>query len=85
MEVEERRWEASLQAHAGKQKANDKKSYSTRALRNSTRLTKTSPKSEVGRGQREMEVLKSRTAVQVQRLRSAGSGKGTPEGDKVRS
>ncbi len=72
-----------IQTRAGKVKAKDKKRCSTRALRNSTRLTKASPKSKVGKGQREMEVLKSRTAVQVQRLRSAGSGKGTPEDDKV--
>ncbi|KAJ1379306.1 hypothetical protein B484DRAFT_441057, partial [Ochromonadaceae sp. CCMP2298] len=79
---EERRWETSLQARAEKEDALRKKKKSVRALKHSTRLTKASPKSKVGKGQREIEMLKSRTAEKVQRLRSAGSGKGTPEGDK---
>jgi hypothetical protein len=74
-EEEERRWKMTIQTRAQKQKANDKKHCSTRALRNSTRLTKTSLKIEVGRGQREMEGLKSRTREKAQRLRTAGSGK----------
>jgi hypothetical protein len=82
-EEEEHRWEACLQARAGKENAACKKRKEKQTIaRHSTRLTKIT---KVGRGQREMEVLKLRTAVQVQRLRSAGSGKGTPEDDKVRS
>jgi hypothetical protein len=85
-EEEQQRWEASLQARTEQKTAvwNQQKKRRN-STRQQERLTKTSPKIEVGRGQREMEVLKSRTAVQVQRLRSAGSGKGTPEDDKVRS
>jgi hypothetical protein len=82
-EEEERRLE--MQARSEKKRAGYNKYNNARGLRHSARLGQITSKIEVGKGQREMEVLKSRTAVQVQRLRSAGSGKGTPEDDKVRS
>jgi hypothetical protein len=86
MAMEKQKWEASLQARAEQKGAlyTIKKDKQNKKYEH-TRLTKASPKSKVGKGQREMEVLKSRTAEQVQCLRSAGSGKGTPEDDKVRS
>jgi hypothetical protein len=80
---EERRWKMIIQTRAQKQKAKDKKLCNTRVLRSSARLTKIISKIEVGRGQREIEVLKSRTAEKVQCLRTAGSGKWAAEGDKV--
>jgi hypothetical protein len=81
---EERRWGTSLQARAEKEKAASKKRSTKKNIkRQQERLTKTSPKSEVGKGQREVEMLKSRTAGKVQCLRIAGSGKWAPEGDEV--
>jgi hypothetical protein len=79
-EEEQQRWETSLQARTEQKAAlyTIKKNKQKHA-----RLTKASLKSEVGKGQREIEVLKLGRAVQVQRLRSAGSGKGMPEDDKV--
>ncbi|KAJ1405661.1 hypothetical protein B484DRAFT_404397 [Ochromonadaceae sp. CCMP2298] len=46
------------------------------------KLCNAGPTSEVGKGQREIEVLKSRTAEKVQYLRTARCGKWAAEGDK---
>jgi hypothetical protein len=85
MAVEGEEEERSLekQARAEKKRAGYNKYEKERTLRHSARLTKITSKIEVGRGQREMEVLKSRAAEKVQRLRTAGNRKWAPEGDKV--
>jgi hypothetical protein len=83
VEGEEEERSLEMQARAEKKKAGYNKKNNARGLRHSARLGQIISKIEVGKGQREMEVLKLRTAVQVQGLRSAGSGKGIPESDKV--
>jgi hypothetical protein len=58
-------WKAKKKSGDGKcaqkQKTINKKDKRRVALRNSARLTKITSKIEVGKGQREIEVMKSRT------------------------
>jgi hypothetical protein len=83
VEGEKEKRSLEMQARAEKKRVGYNKYHKERALRHSARLTKIISKIEVGRWQREMEVLKSRTAEKVQRLRTAGNGKWAAEGDKV--